>query len=79
LSTASSRITRLVKYAREIPHFDPRGQHFGRMEMVLGLMHMIKRNRLLAFQHLSEARRLAEPFVRSSMLAEIDAALAELR
>jgi class 3 adenylate cyclase len=75
---ASSRIKTLVAQFRENPHFDPSGQHFGRMEMVLGLLAKAKRKRGLAVQHLTEAHRITVQFGASPMLTKIDAALAEL-
>jgi hypothetical protein len=76
---ASSRIKTLVARFRQNLHIDPSGQHFGRTEMVLGLLSKAKRKPGLAVQHLTEAHRITVQFGPSPMLTKIDAALAELQ
>jgi hypothetical protein len=76
--TASSRIPALTMRIMENPHFDPAGFHVGRVQMILGLLYKVKKKRALALRHLTEARRILSQFGQTSMLARIDAALAEL-
>jgi hypothetical protein len=76
--TASSRIPALTMRILENPHFDPAGFHVDRVQMILGLLYKVKKKRALALRHLTEARRILSQFGQTSMLARIDAALAEL-
>jgi class 3 adenylate cyclase len=77
--TASSRIRALMTRVMENPHnYDPPGHHAGRAQMILGLLFKIKKQRVLALQHLTEAKRILSPFGKSPMLAQLDAALGEL-
>jgi hypothetical protein len=46
--------------------------------MLLGLLYKAKKQRALAAQHLTEARRILSPFGQTPVLAKLDAALAEL-
>jgi len=46
--------------------------------MILGLLYKAKKKRVLAVQHLTEAKRITSQFGPTPMLARIDAALAEL-
>jgi class 3 adenylate cyclase len=73
--TAERRILKLVARVRENPQYDRNGYHFGRCEMILGLLYRAKKKRILAVQHLTEAKRVASQFGRSPMLARIEAAL----
>jgi hypothetical protein len=47
--------------------------------MILGLLYKGKKKRALAVQHLTEAKRILSQFGQTSILARVDAALAELR
>lgn len=76
--TASARIRALTTLMLENPHFHPAGHHIGRVQMTLGLLYKVKKKRVLALQHLIEARRLLSPFGQSPVLGRVDAALAEL-
>lgn len=75
--TAQKRICSLTKLHQN-PHFDPNGHHNGRIEMILGLLYKTKKKRVLAIQHLTEAKRIASQFGPTPMLAKIEAALADL-
>ena len=46
--------------------------------MILGLLYKVKKQRALAFQHLTEAKRIFSQFGQTPVLARVDAALAEL-
>jgi len=76
--TASSRVRAMVTQVLKNPQFDPEGYHIGHAQMILGLLFKIKKNRALALQHLTEAKRILSPFGRTPMLTRLDAALAEL-
>jgi len=76
--TAEKRISSLVEQVRQNPQFDPNGHHIGRCEMILGLLYKAKKKRVLAVQHLTEAKRITSQFGATPMLARIDAALVEL-
>jgi hypothetical protein len=76
--TASRRINKLVDRVRQNPQLDPNGQHVGRCEMILGLLHKAKKKRPLAVRHLTEAKRIVAQFGPSPMLTKIEAALAEM-
>lgn len=76
--TAEKRICALLERVRQIPQFNPNGQHSGRCEMILGLLYKTKKKRALAIQHLTEARRITSQFGPTPMLAKIEAALADL-
>jgi hypothetical protein len=76
--TAGKRITALVAMVRQNPSLDSNGFHIGRCEMILGLLYKIKKKRDLAFQHLSEARRILSQFGETPTLARVETALAEL-
>jgi hypothetical protein len=60
------------------PHFDPSGQFIGRANMILGLLHKIKKKRAPAIQHLTEAQRILSQFGQTPILARVETALAEL-
>ena len=77
--TAPSRIRALIAQIRQNPHFDPTGHHIGRAQMNLGLLYKVKKNRELAVQHLTEAKRILSQFGQTPILARVDAALAELQ
>ena len=78
LATASSRISVLMKCVFENPHYDPAGYHIGRAEMILGLLYKVKKKRVPALEHLSEAKRILSQFGQTPILARVEAALAEL-
>jgi hypothetical protein len=76
--TASSRISTLITRVRENPQFDPAGHHMGRAQMILGLLYKAKKKRALAFEHLTEAKRIFLQFGQTPVLARVEAALAQL-
>lgn len=76
--TASSRIRALTSRVLENPRLDSDGHHIGRAQMILGLLYKVKKQRALAFQHLTEAKRIFSQFGQTPVLARVDAALAEL-
>jgi hypothetical protein len=75
---AHSRIPDLLKRVLANPRFDPAGHHIGRAQMILGLLYKAKKKRALAFEHLTEARRILSQFGQTPLLARVDTALAEL-
>jgi class 3 adenylate cyclase len=75
---AETRVSKLVERVRQNPQFDKNGHHIGRCEMILGVLYKIKKKRVLAIRHLTEARRIVSQFGPTPMLVRIDAALAEL-
>jgi class 3 adenylate cyclase len=75
---AQKRISSLVDRVRQNPQFDPNGHFIGRCELILGLLYKARKKRVLAVQHLTEAKRIAAQFGPTPMLAKIDAALAEV-
>ena len=77
--TARRRIVCLVHEIQQNPRYDPNGFVIGRCEMYLGLLYKAKKKRALAFQHLTEAKRIISQFGPTPVLAKIDAALAEMR
>jgi hypothetical protein len=76
--TAGSRIPALITHVLDKPHFDPAGFHVGRAKMILGLLYKAKKERALALQHLTEAKRILSQFGQTPILARVDTALAEL-
>ena len=50
----------------------------GRAKMILGLLYKAKKERALALQHLTEAKRILSQFGQTPILARVDTALAEL-
>ena len=76
--TAASRIRALMAHVLENPHFHPAGHHVGRAQMILGLLYKIKKKRVLAVQHLTEAKRILSQFGQTPILARVETALAEL-
>jgi class 3 adenylate cyclase len=76
--SVESRVTTLVAQVRENSRVDPNGVFIGQCEMILGLLYKAKKKRALAEKHLSEAKRIVSQFGPTSMLARIDAALAEV-
>ena len=74
-----SSIESLISEVRNNPQFDLNGHHIGRAVMILGLLYKGTRKRALAVQHLTEANRIFAQFGQTSILARVDAALAELR
>jgi hypothetical protein len=65
-------------HARKNPQYDPNGFHFGKSELILGLLYKIKKKRALALQHLTEAKRILSQFGQTPILARVETALAEL-
>jgi tetratricopeptide (TPR) repeat protein len=78
MATASSRISVLIARILENPQCDPDGYIVGRARMMLGLLYKAKKKHRLAAQQLTDARQILLPFGRTSALARVDAALAEL-
>jgi tetratricopeptide (TPR) repeat protein len=76
--TAYSRVRALVKLDPEHPHYDSNGFFTGKSEMLLGLLYKVKKKRLLALQHLNEAKRIFSQFGQTPILARVETALAEL-
>jgi hypothetical protein len=76
--TAPSGIRAMMAHVRENPHFDSAGHHIGRVQMNLGLLYKVKKNRPHAIQHLTEAGRILSQFGRTPILARVETALAEL-
>jgi hypothetical protein len=75
----------MIPYLAAIPrllhknrYLDPDGHVIARAEMILGLLYKAKKKRLLAIQHLTEARRIEIQFGPTPMLARIKTALAEV-
>jgi hypothetical protein len=67
--TAPSRIRALIAHVLENPHRDPAGHHTGRAEMILGLLYKVKKKRVPALEHLSEAKRILSQFGQTPILA----------
>ena len=78
LFVGRSSIEELVSQVRSNPQFDPDGHHIGRAEMILGLLYKGTRKRVLAVQHLTEARRILSQLGKTSILARVETALVEL-
>ena len=76
--TGSSRIRGLTAQIMENPLFDRAGTHIGRAQMILGLLYKTRKRRVLALQHLTEARRIFSQFGQSPILTRVETALAEL-
>ena len=76
--SSSRRVQALTSHVLQNPNFDSGGYHMGRAQMILGLLYKAKKKRVLAFQYLTEAKRIVSQFGPTPMLAKIDAALAEL-
>jgi hypothetical protein len=77
-ATASWRIREVVARFLEEPRFDPDAWCPGCGHRRLGLLYKAKKQRALAIQHLTDARRYLSPFGQTPQLARVDAALAEL-
>lgn len=60
------------------PHFDPAGNHIGHAQIILGLLYKAKRKRVLALEHLTDAKRILSQFGQTPILKRVEAALAEL-
>jgi hypothetical protein len=76
--TASARIQGLTKHVLENPQCDPSGAHVGSAHKALGLLYKVKKKQALAFEHLTEAKRIFSQFGPSPVLARVETALAEL-
>jgi tetratricopeptide (TPR) repeat protein len=77
--TGGTRIHGLATRVLENSHFDPTGHHVGYAKMILGLLYKVKKKRVLAVQHLTEARTILSQFGQTPILARVDTALAELK
>lgn len=73
------RVEALLAEARRAAHLDDRGIVRARIDMYMGLLRIIQREPIRARQFLETARTLAERQGAARCIAEIDAALAELR
>jgi hypothetical protein len=51
----------------------------GRAKMILGLLYKAKKKPALAFEHLTEARRILSQFGQTPILTRVDTALGELK
>ena len=78
LITGPSRIRALTERIMENPLFDRAGQHIGRAQMILGLLYKTKKRRVLAIQHLTDARQIFSQFGQTPTLARVETALAKL-
>jgi tetratricopeptide (TPR) repeat protein len=76
---APSRIRALMERVLKNSHFDTEGHYIGRARMILGMLYKIKRNKMLAVQHLAEAQRILGQFGETPILARVETALSELR
>ena len=76
--SGEKRIKSLINKARENPHFDARGHYYARGEMILGLLHKLKKRNSQAVEHLTTAQQLIARTGASPMLSRIEAALEEL-
>ena len=76
ITLGAGRIARLIEQVRSSQQFDPNGHNIGRTEMILGLLHKLKKNRVLAERHLTEARRIIGASGASPLLTRIETALA---
>ena len=76
--TAPSYIKASMMLILKNPHVDPSGLHAGRAQMMLGLLYKFRKDRALAIQHLTEARRILLQFGQTPILGRVEAALAEL-
>ena len=77
--TAPARIRSMTTRTLENPHFDPAGFHVARAQMIIGLLYKAKKKRVLAIQHLTEARRILSRLGQTPILARVEMVLAELR
>src|SRR5262249_7876701 len=75
---APSRIRVLVTHVIDNPRFDPAGHFAGHALTILGLLYKAKKKRVLALQHLNEAKRIFSQFGQTPILARVETALAEL-
>ncbi|MGY3440926.1 ATP-binding protein [Bradyrhizobium sp. USDA 4473] len=76
---ARRQIVMLVNQVKQNSRFDANAHHFGRCEMILGLLYQAKKKPGLALQHLVEAQRIAGQYGATPMLARIESAMSELR
>jgi class 3 adenylate cyclase len=76
--SGQKRILELIEQIRTNPQFDRDGHHLGRAEMILGLLHKAKGRKKLALKHLTEAKRILDPFGSSPILSRIDRSLSEI-
>ena len=77
--TSPARIHGLTKRVLQNRQIDPSGQIVGSVHKVLGLLYKLKRNRALAFEHLTEAKRIFSQYGPSPVLTRVETALAELQ
>jgi len=71
----AKRIEALIERVRANPHFDPDGFHIARAEMILGLLHKVKKRDAPAWRHLAKARSIVQQEGASPLLKRIDSAL----
>jgi class 3 adenylate cyclase len=73
------RILALIERVRANPHWDEDGYFHARCDMILGLLHKLRKRKPQAIAHLGKARAAIAPVGASPMLARIEQALAELQ
>jgi class 3 adenylate cyclase/tetratricopeptide (TPR) repeat protein len=78
LPFAARRALDLLTHAAKNAQFSPEGVFLARINMDLGLLHKVKKRRDDARHYLEKAREFAAPRGAATMLAKIDAALADL-
>ena len=76
--TAPKQIVVLVEKVRSNPQYDPDGIFVARCEMILGQLYKVRKQRVRAIEHLTEAKRITSQFGASPILARIEAALSDL-
>lgn len=76
--TAPKQIVVLVEKVRSNPQYDPDGIFVARCEMILGQLCKVRKQRVRAIEHLTEAKRITSQFGASPILARIEAALSDL-
>jgi hypothetical protein len=67
----------MMALAAQNPQLDPDGFHHANINLILGLLYKVTRQRERAVRHLTHARHIARRYG-GTMLARIDASLAEL-
>jgi class 3 adenylate cyclase len=68
----------LISQVRSSQQFAPDGHYIARTELILGLLYKKKKKRVLALQHLTEARRIFKSAGPSAILTRTELALAEV-
>ncbi len=73
------RILALIDRVRTNPHWDTDGFYHARCDMILGLLHKLRKRKPQALAHLGKAQAAILPVGASPMLVRIEQALAELQ